>query len=67
MKVQLSGARFTIGSDVQTATEILLNRQILYPDRLNKLVLHSDVSLNRFGDNVEKCSAIMLLNFFAYW
>ncbi|GBN50619.1 hypothetical protein AVEN_221032-1 [Araneus ventricosus] len=52
----LSGTRFSSNSDAKTAAENWLNGQgrDFYKAGLNKLVLHSDKCLNRFGDYVEK-------------
>ncbi|GBM35528.1 hypothetical protein AVEN_106757-1 [Araneus ventricosus] len=50
------GTRFSSISDVKTSDENWLNGQRSDFDQagLNKLVLHSDKCLNRFGDCVEK-------------
>ncbi|GBN19353.1 hypothetical protein AVEN_61676-1 [Araneus ventricosus] len=52
----LSGTRLSSNSDVKTAAENWLNGQgrDFYQAGLNKLVLHSDKCLNRFGDCVER-------------
>ncbi|GBM42883.1 hypothetical protein AVEN_245707-1 [Araneus ventricosus] len=48
--------RFSSDSDIKTAAEKWLNGQVrdFYKAGLNKLVLRSDKSPNRFGDYMEK-------------
>ncbi|GBL94776.1 hypothetical protein AVEN_244757-1 [Araneus ventricosus] len=56
LKEHLSGTRLSSDSDVKTAAENWFNEQGCDFDQgwLNKLVLRSDESLNRFVDFVEK-------------
>ncbi|GBO27355.1 hypothetical protein AVEN_122964-1 [Araneus ventricosus] len=69
LKEYLSGTRFSSDSDVKIADENWLNGQgrDLYQAGLNKLVLHSDNCLNRFGDYVEKLLENMPLNSIFYF
>ncbi|GBN78472.1 hypothetical protein AVEN_136432-1 [Araneus ventricosus] len=63
LKEHLSVTRFSSDTEVKTTSEIWLNGKgrDFYHAGLKKLVLRSDICLNRFDDCVEKRSACMPL------